>query len=258
MKPRISAITLGFIAILTVCLMSLGAAAKGKPSPDEARTMLQAGNERYAGVSGEKPIAKPELLKRAGTESQGDYAYATVLTCSDSRIPVERLFDVDIMDVFVVRVAGNVMKVDEIGSIEYGVAHVRTPLVVVLGHTQCGAVIAVADELTGHGHPLERNIPPLVAPIVPVVKNVMTANPSIEENELVKKAIEANVWQGVRNLFTESPAVRDLAQKGEVKVVGAIYDVGTGKVHWLPDDKSAQILAEVQKDPNRPMNPMAE
>ncbi len=244
---------------MAISLSSLFAlAAAGKPSSEEAQKMLITGNARFAGHENTAPLADVARLKQAATESQGDHAYATILSCSDSRVPVEQLFDVGVMDVFVVRVAGNVMKTDEIGSIEYGVVHVRTPLVVVLGHTQCGAVAAVAAELTGHGHALERNIPPLVAPIVPAVQKVMTEDPSLKGEALVAKATEENVWEGVRNLFTQSPAVRDLAAKGEIKVVGAIYDVGTGKVSWLPEGKTGEILKEVQNDPNRPMNPLAE
>ena len=89
-----------------------------------------------------------ERLIQAGKESQGDHAYATVITCSDSRVPVERVFDAGVMDIFVIRVAGNVCDVDEVGSIEYGLAHVHTPVLVVLGHTQCGAVTAVTKKVS--------------------------------------------------------------------------------------------------------------
>ncbi|WP_432735824.1 carbonic anhydrase [Maridesulfovibrio sp. FT414] len=228
-----------------------------KASPDQVQAEMAKGNARFVNQESIHPNSGIDRLTLAGKENQGDYAVATVLTCSDSRVPVERLFDMGVMDIFVIRVAGNVMKTDEIGSIEYGACHVNTPLVVVLGHTQCGAVTAVTNELVGHGHPLERNIPPLVAPIIPAVEQTMKADPELEGSGLVEKAIEANVWQGIHNLFMQSAAVRDLAKSGKIKVVGAIYHVGTGEVSWLPDDKAAAILNEAENDPARAMNPMS-
>nr|WP_320009439.1 carbonic anhydrase [uncultured Desulfobulbus sp.] len=101
------------------------------------------------------PHTDAARLKLAGQEDQGDHAYATVITCSDSRVPVEILFDAGVMDIFVIRLVGNVLDVDEVGSVEYGLAHVHTPVFVVLGHTQCGAVTAVTNAVQGHGHPLD-------------------------------------------------------------------------------------------------------
>lgn len=245
------------VVFLTSNAWSVAQAKWDKPSPDQVQAAMAAGNARFAGQTPTHAHADAARLAQAGTENQGDHAVATVLTCSDSRVPVELLFDVGVMDVFVVRVAGNVMNTDELGSIEYGACHVNTPLVVVLGHTQCGAVTAVTQELTGHGHPLERNIPPLVAPIIPAVQKTMREFPKLEGKALVEKAIEENVWEGVRNLFLQSAAVRDLVKAGKVKVVGAIYNVGTGEVAWLPDAKTTAILAEVQADPKRAMNPMS-
>lgn len=145
-----------------VAVFSVVALAAAKPSPDVALQMLQEGNQRFISGQSNHPHTDISRLMQAGTENQGDHAYATVITCSDSRVPVERIFDAGIMDIFVIRVAGNVCDVDEAGSIEYGIAHVNTPVFVVLGHTQCGAVTAVTHAVHGTGHALERNIPPLV------------------------------------------------------------------------------------------------
>ncbi|MCB2188860.1 MAG: carbonic anhydrase [Deltaproteobacteria bacterium] len=242
-------------------LLATGALASGdagaKPSPQAALLLLQAGNARFVGGTPDHPHQSKLRLAQAGTEDQGKHAYATVLTCSDSRVPAEILFDAGVMDIFVIRVAGNVVKTDEAGSIEYGLAHVNTPVLVVLGHTQCGAVTAVTDEVEGHGHALERNIPPLVAPIIPAVQAAQKAHPDLHGKELVPQAIEANVWQGIRDLFMQSPATRQLVQDGKAMVVGAIYDVGTGKVSWLPQEKVGQILAQVEADPQRAMEAMA-
>jgi len=197
-----------------------------KPSPDEVLAMLKEGNARFiAGKSKHPhPAARTGL---AGRENQGDYAYATVISCSDSRVPVELIFDAGVMDIFVIRVAGNVCDTDETGSIEYGLAHVHTPVLVVLGHTQCGAVTAVYGQVTGHAHKLERNIPSLVDNIVPAVQR------AVREGKDIEKAIEYNVEQGILELYMRSPCVRRLVKEGKVKVVGAIYDVGTGKIRWL-------------------------
>ena len=93
---------------------------------------------------------------------------------------------------------------DEIGSIEYGLAHVNTPVLVVLGHTQCGAVTAVTHEVQGHGHKLEKNIPPLVDNIVPAVKRAIHTHTSLKGDEVIPFAIRENVWQGIRDLFEHS------------------------------------------------------
>jgi len=204
-----------------------------KPNPEDVLKLLAEGNERFAAGKATHPHADADRLALAGSRNQKDYAYATVISCSDSRVPVELIFDAGIMDIFVIRVAGNVCNTDEIGSIEYGLAHVKTPVLVVLGHTQCGAVTAVTHALQGKGHALERNIAPLVKPIIPAVKRAMTVREDLQGDHLIPLAIEENVWQGITDLFLKSPVTRDLVRKGAAKVVGAIYDVKSGQVKWL-------------------------
>ena len=229
-----------------------------KPNAEESLDLLKKGNERFvSGASMHRNTSSKRLIQ-AGKENQGDHAYATVITCSDSRVPVELLFDTGVMDTFVIRVAGNVVDVDEAGSIEYGLAHVKTPVLVVLGHTQCGAVTAVTHAIHGTGYALERNIPQLVDNIEPAVRKAMAAHPDMHGDEVIPAAIEENVWQGIEDLFMISPASRNLVKSRGAKVVGAIYDVGTGKVHWLPEAKVAQIFARVESNPDRAMNPMAD
>jgi len=228
-----------------------------KPTPDQILEMLKEGNARFVAGTSNHPNSDNIRLTLAGRANQGDYAYATVITCSDSRVPPELIFDTGIMDIFVIRVAGNVCNTDEIGSIEYGLAHVHTPVFVLLGHTQCGAVTAVTQAIQGHGHPLERNIPPLVAPIQPAVMRAMAKHSDLEGSDILPYAIEENIWKGIEDLFMESPATRDLVNQGQVMVVGALYDVGTGEVTWLPQEKVAAILKEVEASPRRAMNAMA-
>jgi carbonic anhydrase len=224
---------------------------EGKPSPEEAIHLLKKGNQRFVHGESAHPHMNLARLLQAGSENQGDHAYATVLTCSDSRVPVEAIFDAGIMDIFVIRVAGNVCDVDERGSIEYGLAHVNTPVLVVLGHTQCGAVTAVTQAVLGQGHALERNIPALVDNIIPAVKKAMADHPEVKGTDIIPMAIEENIWTGIEELFMESPATRNLVTAGQVKVLGAIYDVGEGTIQWLPQEKSMEILKKVEENPQK-------
>ena len=222
-----------------------------KPNPDEVLQMLKEGNERFYTGKAVHPHTDAARLALAGKENQGKYAYATVISCSDSRVPVERIFDAGIMDLFVIRVAGNVVDTNEAGSIEYGLAHVDCPVLVVLGHTQCGAVTAVTQGLQGKGHALEINIPPLVDSIIPAVKRAMKKEKNVSGDAIIPYAIEENVWQGVEDLFMKSPTARKRVKEGKAKVVGAIYDVGTGKVEWLAIEKVEEILKQVEASPDK-------
>jgi carbonic anhydrase len=242
-------LTLFFAALLLTSAFASGKAAK--PAPDAALNLLKEGNQRFVSGKSAHPHLDAKRLAQAGTENQGDHAYATVITCSDSRVPVEAIFDAGIMDIFVIRVAGNVCDTDEAGSIEYGLAHVNTPVLVVLGHTQCGAVTAVTHAVHGTGHALECNIPPLVDNIEPAVKRAMAQNPKLHGDAIIPQAIVENVWQGIEDLFMASPATRSLVKSGKVKVVGAIYDVATGKVDWLDQAKPGAILTSVEASPKK-------
>lgn len=222
-----------------------------KPNPDEVLQILKEGNERFYTGKAIHPHTDAARLALAGSENQGNYAFATVISCSDSRVPVERIFDAGIMDLFVIRVAGNVVDTNEAGSIEYGLAHVDCPVLVVLGHTQCGAVTAVTQGLQGKGHALEINIPPLVDSIIPAVKRAMKKQKNVSGDAIIPYAIEENVWQAVEDLFMKSPTARERVKEGKAKVVGALYDVGTGKVEWLDTEKVGEILKRVEAAPGR-------
>jgi len=232
-------------------------AVSKKPDAAQALVMLKKGNERFVAGKTSCPRTDKARLALAGKESQSKHAYATILSCSDSRVPPEYIFDAGVMDIFVIRVAGNVFNTDEIGTAEYGLAHVNTPLLVVLGHTQCGAVTAVTEAVHGKGHALERNIPPLVGSIQPAVKRAMSKHPEIHDEKILPYAIEENIWQAIENLFMQSAAVRNIVNEGKAKVVGAMYDVGTGKINWLPESKVADILKAVEANPNKATEPMA-
>ena len=248
--------------LLLTCMLAFagcsGESEKQKPSPDQALQMLKDGNQRFVSEKSEYPHLTKQRMIQAAMEDQGDHAYATILTCSDSRVPVEAIFDAGVMDIFVIRVAGNVCDTDEVGSIEYGLAHVRTPVMVVLGHTQCGAVTAVTRAINGHDHAVEKNIPPLVDNIEPAVRQTIEKYPQAKGDEIIPLAIEENVWISIRDLFMKSAATRELVKAGKAKVVGAIYDVSDGKVYWLEDTTVDNILNEVEADPGRAMEAMAQ
>ncbi|MFC1834511.1 carbonic anhydrase [Thermodesulfobacteriota bacterium] len=206
-----------------------------KPSPDRVIEMLREGNARFVAGKSLHPHQDAKRLRQAATEDQGNHAFATIISCSDSRVPVEFIFDVGIMDVFVIRVAGNVCDVNEIGSIEYGGAHVLTPLILVLGHTQCGAVRTVALGAQGK--------------IQPAVLKAMEAHPDKQGDAIIPHAIVENVWESIEDLFLNSAFIRNGVTAGKVKVVVAIYDVGSRKIEWLPESKVKEILPKASASP---------
>jgi len=195
-------------------------------SPEDALKRLQEGNARF--VAGKSSHPNTSAARLTETAQKGQHPFATIVTCSDSRCPAERLFDQGFGDVFIIRVAGNVCNTDEIGSVEYGVDHLESSILLVLGHTACGAVTAVATNAELHG-----NIPPLVSGIKPAVENARKAHPNLQGKDLVPEAIKANVWQAIDDVCKASPIVRKRVADGKLKILGAIYNIETGKVEWL-------------------------
>ena len=256
---KLCAAGLAVVFLLAVGMAWAGEApAKAKPSPQQALSLLKEGNQRFMQGRMIHPHQDAARLKQAGSESQGDHAYATVLSCADSRVPVEEIFDAGLMDIFVARVAGNIVSPAMAGTIEYGLAHVHTPVLVIMGHTKCGAVAATLGLAQGKAGAVERNIPVLLEPIIPAVQAAMAKNPQAPGPELLEAAVEQNVWLAMEELFLVSPAIRNLVKEGKVAVVGAVYHVGDGQVHWLDEAKPGRILADAEKNPNRAMNPMAD
>jgi carbonic anhydrase len=240
-------ITLLFIMALTVALLAGPAGARATApglSAVESLRLLQEGNNRYTEGQMRHPHQGRE--RRALTSAQGQHPLAVVLTCSDSRVPPETIFDQGIGDLFVVRVAGNVAAIDEIGSIEYAVDHLNTPLVVVLGHTQCGAVSAVLK-----GSKVPPNIAALVEPIKPAVAKAKEDHPGAAQDVLLNAAITDNVWQAIADMLGQSPIIREKVKAGQVKVVGAVYDIDTGKVKWLGPHPEQESLLAIKKGSGR-------
>jgi carbonic anhydrase len=186
--------------------------------------LLKEGNSRF--VSGKARHPNQDSDRRSLTVSDGQKPFATILACSDSRSPVELIFDRGVGELFVVRVAGNVADDTQLGSIEYGVAHLNTPLIVVLGHTGCGAVGAACNgkELPGH-------LPSLINRIQPAVAKARAAG--TDPDRLLSAAVQANVWQQIEEIIHESSVVRAFLKEGSLQLVGGIYDLEKGSVNWL-------------------------
>ena len=237
---RISLLML--IVLVAAALAAPAPATSAGPGipPDEALRILKEGNARYVDGKLQHPHQGPE--RRALTSGQGQHPLAAVLTCSDSRVPPEIIFDQGIGDLFVVRVAGNVSATDEIGSIEYAVDQRGAPLVLVLGHTQCGVVGAVLD-----GAKLPPNIASLAEPIKPAVDKAREANLGAAKDELLKAAITGNVWQAMEDMLRLSPIIREKVRDGQVKLVGALYDLDTGQVQWLGPHPDQEKLVGTKK-----------
>lgn len=224
-------------------------AGKVNPSEDSAmnaeaalRELLQ-GNERW--VSGKVKNPNIEAALRAELAEAGQKPFATIVSCSDSRMPVERIFDRGVGDIFTVRVAGSVAGISETGTVEYGVGHLHTPLLVVMAHTKCGAVKAALTNAPVHGA-----LKTLVDKIGPSVERARRNNPGASEEQLLAAAVKENVWQTIFDLYKNSGELRDAALKGEVKVVGAICDISTGKVEFLGEHPwQRELIAAMEPVP---------
>lgn len=199
----------------------------------EALALLKEGNVRYVeSLTSTDPCMQkcPELI------SDQD-PLAIILGCSDARVPVEIVFDQGLGDLFVIRVAGNVVAPSQIGSIEFAAEKFGTKLVVVLGHSHCGAVTACVDALINPEQNYSPNLQSIVDRIRPSVYNLhelATANgQDVDADELVDRSIRANVRMSVSQLKHGSRALEDLTSSGQLLVVGAEYNLETGKVRFL-------------------------
>ena len=225
----------GFTSLLAGLVLSGALCAGAADSKDDSTklikllqtstvSLLKEGNARFAAGKPQAPNAEP--ARRMELAANGQEPLATILACSDSRDPVELMFDRGVGDLFVVRVAGNVAGVSETATIEYGVTHLGTPVLVVMGHTKCGAVTAVVKGAELHGH-----LVALAKLIEPAAKKAKAAGVSGED--AVPVAIQLNVWLQIESLLTRSSLIRNHAAAGKVEVMGAVYDIASGKVVWL-------------------------
>ena len=216
---------------------------KLKESPELCLERLQEGNLRFSRGESIYPNLTPERVREAGISEQSEHAFATVLSCSDSRVPVEILFDVGIMDIFVIRVAGNVCSCDTLASVEFGLSYVNTPVLLVLGHTKCGAVSAVTRIMQGRSRIQEQHIPGLLEYIQPAVNKVKEAHPELEGDDIILPAIIKNVCHSLKELYDNSMVVRQLHEKGYIKLAGAVYDLESGLINWMSEEQINTIIS---------------
>lgn len=183
---------------------------------------LEEGNERFA--SG-KPTHPDETLERLRELKKGQHPFAVVVSCSDSRVPAELVFDQGLGDIFSIRTAGNVMGDYELGSIEYAVEHLDCKLIVVMGHKSCGAVKAFIDSKGHYDH--EDHI----KKIVEYIEREKEENDLVSEHKLsIDNAINANIQHGVDFLKTSGPILKESYDQKKITIIGALYNIETGKV----------------------------
>jgi len=192
-------------------------------TPASALEKLKKGNARFV----EKNMRSRDWVAKVSATAGGQYPFAAILACMDSRAPLEILFDQGIGDVFGIRIAGNIVNEDELGSMEYATKVVGVKVLVVLGHTSCGAVKgAIDDAKLG-------NLTGLLAKIRPAV--AASGPGSSKDEAYVTKVAQANVSQAMKDIREKSPTIKEQLDAGTIGLVGAIYDVSTGKVTFLHD-----------------------
>lgn len=193
---------------------------------DDVLARLRAGNERFVNGRARFPTVQKEILAQL---AKGQRPYATILGCSDSRVPPELVFDAGFGELFIIRVAGNVVSPEVMGTLQYAAVHLGTPLFVVLGHEGCGAVqAALAAKFQGARD--RSRIERLLENITPGLDTIR-ADTTVEEQ--MHAAVEANVRWSMHQLLA-TPEAQARAAEGVLKLVGAVYELTTGRVRFLP------------------------
>ena len=196
-------------------------------TPDEVLEMLKQGNQRF--VSG--TLTARDHSKQVREAAAGQFPKAIVLSCVDSRVPVEDVFDRGIGDTFVARVAGNFENIDILGSMEFATKVAGAKLVLVLGHYECGAVKGAIDGVE------LGNITDMVANIQPAVDHFASyeGDKTSQNGDFVRMVTEQNVRLTIEDIRDRSPILKEMEENGEIKVVGALYDMETGEVNFLEE-----------------------
>jgi len=196
----------------------------------EALTRLRDGNKRFSsGQLTDQALSKRELRALA----QDQAPFAIILGCSDSRVPAELVFDQGFGDLFVIRVAGNIVAPSQVGSVEFAAAKFGTKLVVVMGHSACGAITAAVEEILDGATNESRNLRSIVDRVRPSVETVIAGRRDADRTTLIRDAALANVRASVDHLRHGSPLLEDLVQNSGLVVVGAKYSLNTGVVAFL-------------------------
>jgi carbonic anhydrase len=214
---RIKGLIVAFAALV---LASIGASADTEHSGAGALRTLLAGNRRYVTQRMKHPHQNQARLREV---SKAQHPTAAVLSCADSRVPPEIVFDSGLGDIFTVRVAGNVIDDDVEGSLEYAVEHLHVSVIIVLGHSGCGAVKAAVAGGETHTH-----IDSLIHAIQPAVEEAKK-----EQGDLVENSVRANVRRSVEALKADASILAEKVKAGSLKIVGGIYDLKTGRVRLL-------------------------
>jgi len=195
-------------------------------TPADVLADLKEGNRRFV----EGRLTHRDYLAQAGATSKGQYPKAVVVGCLDSRVPPEIVFDQGIGDLFVGRIAGNFENTDLLGSLEFATKAAGSKLIVVLGHTSCGAVKGALDGVEmGNLTEMLDNLDEVVAE----VRSRLSGPPDSSNAKLVQAAVERNVYQTVDDILARSPIIAEMVDSGELAVVGGVYDLATGRVEWL-------------------------
>jgi carbonic anhydrase len=199
-------------------------------SPEKALYFLKEGNQRF--VNNLK--ANRDLLEQVNATREGQWPFAVVLSCIDSRTSAELIFDQGLGDIFSIRIAGNFVNQDILGSMEFGCNVAGSKLVVVLGHTKCGALKGGLDASQIQGMGMD-NLNHLINHFEPTIKEVIQEGEehSSKNDDLLERLNQQNVRNAIDDIRTQSSTLRNLENEGKIKIVGANYDVETGVVTWL-------------------------
>ena len=208
----------------------------------EALTRLREGNRRF--VTGQSSTA---ALSRSAREAlvAGQEPFAIILGCSDSRVPAELVFDQSFGDLFVIRVAGNIVAPSQVGSVEFAASRFGTRLVVVMGHSQCGAITATLEELQGRATSQSRNLRSIVERVRPSVETLLNGSRDIDPDALIRGAVRANVRASVNHLRHGSELLERLIPEIGLLVVGAEYSLETGVVDFFENIPDAAEMKPV-------------
>lgn len=203
---------------------------RAKLTPDDVLAELKDGNSNF--VNG--TVTAYDHASQIKEAAKGQHPHAIVLSCLDSRVPVEEIFDMSIGDLFVGRVAGNIEDKNMIGSFEFGAAVAGSKVIVVLGHSSCGAVKHAVDKTDASSLGMN-DLAHLLSEIDPAV--VASLKPGEERNSknkaLVSMSVDKNVEMTIADIRKKSPVLKKMEDEGKLKIVGAVYDLETGKVKWL-------------------------
>jgi len=200
---------------------------------DLALQKLMEGNKRY--VAATENGSELTMTAKRQDVCKGQKPFAVILGCSDSRVPAELVFHQGLGDLFVIRVAGNIVAPSQIGSVEFACQQFGTQLVVVLGHTHCGAISATVDALLGDPDTLSPNLASIVDRVTPAVHPVVMREQNTNRDDLVQCAMRANIEQSVQGLQMRSRILRGMVEKEQLKIVGAEYSIETGVVDFYVD-----------------------